>query len=281
MIAMPYDRERESHGRHERVLRSERRTEWGRLRRMPGDRGRLVVPPSALCQVRAHRLLRLVARAARQPSRGGCRAPHHPQLQAGRGMVLGLHPGAVRPRSRARAAAPPPAEPARPRTGRPRAPQLGRAPALTAGALYSNAGAGRRVIRRPSGRTGGRTGGQAAFGWVAGAPISFQADCQAPPWATFRLMLRKARPSSWRARLRGPTSIGCRPTEATSSRTRALAAASSPATKPSRSSSVPVGSSCFEANRVLNALTTWAPGRSLARSSALELVVSISGPAAP
>ena len=67
-------------------------------------------------------------------------------------------------------------------------------------------------------------------GRPAGAPTSFQPDCHDPPLAMLRVMFRKARPSSWRARASGPTSTGSRPIEATSSRTSALAAASSPAT---------------------------------------------------
>ena len=42
-----------------------------------------------------------------------------------------------------------------------------------------------------------RAGGcHAASGTVAGAPTSFQPDCQLPPLAIFSVMLRKARPSS-------------------------------------------------------------------------------------
>ena len=70
--------------------RSDRRAERSRLRRVPGDRRRLVVPPPALRAVRACRLLRLVAVAARQPARGGDRAPDRPELRAGRGLVLEL-----------------------------------------------------------------------------------------------------------------------------------------------------------------------------------------------
>ena len=83
--------------------------------------------------------------------------------------------------------------------------------------------------RDPHGRSLPRAGGgvegarHAAALTVAGAPTSFQPDCQLPSFAMFTVMLRNARPSSWRARASGPTSTGSRPIEATSCRTSALA----------------------------------------------------------
>jgi hypothetical protein len=84
-----------------------------------------------------------------------------------------------------------------------------------------------RVVEAGDGDVGparGRRGsvghlGHAAAGTFAGAPTSFQPDCHDPPLAMFTVMFRKARPSSWRARASGPTSIGLSPIEATRSRT--------------------------------------------------------------
>ena len=56
--------------------------EWDRMRRMRG-RGRLVGSPAPVRAVRAHRLLRYLAHAARDRARFGHRAPVHPQLRAG------------------------------------------------------------------------------------------------------------------------------------------------------------------------------------------------------
>ena len=102
----------------------------------------------------------------------------------------------------------------------------------------------------------------AATGRVAGAPTSFQPDCQVPWLAMLSVMFRNARASSWRDRLRGPTSTGLRPMESTSSRTVAFAAGSSPATKPSSWTPSAIGSVWCVAKSVLNALTTPASGSS-------------------
>ena len=66
-----------------------RRAQRHRLRRVR-ERQRLVVPPAPLRGVRAHRVLRQLAVAARQRARGRRRAPADPQLRAGRGLVLEL-----------------------------------------------------------------------------------------------------------------------------------------------------------------------------------------------
>ena len=57
---------------------------------------------------------------------------------------------------------------------------------------------------------------------AAGAPTSFQPDCHEPSLTMLSAMFRKASASSWRARTSGPTSIGRRPIERTSSRTVGL-----------------------------------------------------------
>ena len=66
---------------------------------------------------------------------------------------------------------------------------------------------------RHSVRHGSKSRRHAAIGAATGAPTSFQPDCQLPPLAMLSVMFRKARPSSWRARRSGPTSIGSRPIE--------------------------------------------------------------------
>src|SRR5580704_10988716 len=102
-----------------------------RLRRVRRSRG-LVVPPAPLYPVRAHRLLRLLARPARQCARGGDGSPADPQLRARRGVVLELRgepdvlqrpgPGPARAPSR---------RPAGTWPGGPRAPRLAVPAALT------------------------------------------------------------------------------------------------------------------------------------------------------
>ena len=61
--------------------RSGRTAERSRLRRVPRDR-RLVVPSPAVCRVRPHRLLRLLAVAARQPPRRRRGPPDRRELRA-------------------------------------------------------------------------------------------------------------------------------------------------------------------------------------------------------
>src|SRR6516165_12621253 len=102
-----------------------------RLCRVRGSPG-LVVPPPALCAVRAHRLLRLLAGPACQRARGGHRAPDRPELRAGRGMVLELRGGPhVLKRPGAGPARAPSPRPAGARPGRARAPRLAVSAALT------------------------------------------------------------------------------------------------------------------------------------------------------
>lgn len=71
------------------------------MRRMPGGR-RLVAPSTALRPMRAHRLLRLLSLAARQPPRSRCRSSPDPQLRTWRRLVLELQHRAVLRRSVAR-----------------------------------------------------------------------------------------------------------------------------------------------------------------------------------
>ena len=58
--------------------------------RQCGRRRRVVVPPAPMCQVRAHRMLRHFALAARNRAPDGHRSLGHPQLRARGGVVLEL-----------------------------------------------------------------------------------------------------------------------------------------------------------------------------------------------
>ena len=107
--------------------------QWDGLRRVRRSRG-LVVPPAPLYAVRAHRLLRLLAGAARQRARGGHRAPADQELRAGRVMVLELRGGPdVLKRPGAGPAGAPSRRPAGAGPGGPGAQGLAVAPALTRG----------------------------------------------------------------------------------------------------------------------------------------------------
>ena len=105
--------------------------------------GWMVVPPSSVRAVRTHRLLRLVAVTAREPSRDRRPASHRPQLRARGRLVLGLRQRAVRGRSTAGPARAPSARSADAGTRRPGPAGLGRAPALkpfAAGATVAREG---------------------------------------------------------------------------------------------------------------------------------------------
>src|SRR5438477_12672117 len=117
---------------HDRTARNRARRAalWDRLHGVRGGR-RLVVPPAPVCPVRAHRLLRHLAVTARERARGGHRAPGHPQLRAGGGLVLELCDRRVlRVRPGADPTGPPSPRPAGTRSGRPGAARLARPPAL-------------------------------------------------------------------------------------------------------------------------------------------------------
>src|SRR5579859_2217231 len=102
---------------------------------MPGFRW-LVVPPSSMCGVWAHRLLRFVPIPARESPRRRGRPYGNPELRARRGLVLGLRDQAVSRGSEAGAAAPSPDRAADAGSARPRAEGLAAAPALgSAGAV--------------------------------------------------------------------------------------------------------------------------------------------------
>jgi hypothetical protein len=91
----------------------------------------LVVPPAPLRALRAHRLLRLIAVAACDSTRGGSPASGCPELRAWRGLVLGLRDRAVPGGSPPRSAASSPARPAGAGAGGPGAPRMGAPAALT------------------------------------------------------------------------------------------------------------------------------------------------------
>ena len=137
-----------------------------------------------------------------------------------------------------------------------------------------------RSLRRR--RSSVSTDRHAATGTLAGAPTSFQPDCQVPPWAMLRVMFRNASPSSWRGAteradvdrveadradelehrgLRGVVVAGDEPVEldAVGDRVRLVRGE----------------------ERVERLDDVRASGSSAASSSALEEVVSISGPSAP
>ena len=114
---------------------------------------------------------------------------------------------------------------------------------------------------------------------VAGAPTSFQPDCQLPPWATLRAMFRKAsalelprpgeRPDVDRVEPDRSDELEDRRLGRRRRRRRRSRRAGRPRT---------IGSSWLEANNVLNALTTRASGSNAASSSAFDDVVSMAGP---
>ena len=91
--------------------------EWLRVRRVHGGR-RLVAAPAPLRALRPRRLLRFLARPARQPPRGRDRAPARQELRAGRGVVLELRDRAVLRRAR-RSRRPSITRPTSPCPGRP------------------------------------------------------------------------------------------------------------------------------------------------------------------
>src|SRR5437867_1884872 len=96
---------------------------------MPGG-GRLVVPSAPLRGVRAHRLLRLVTIAACAQARRRGRAPDHPELRTGRGLVLELRDRGAVGGTGAGSAGLSPRRPAGTRTGRAGAARLGATSAL-------------------------------------------------------------------------------------------------------------------------------------------------------
>mgnify|MGYP003376175875 CR=1 FL=1 len=118
-------------------------------------------PAPPLRGLRPHRLLRLVALAAREPPCGADRAHGRAELRARRGLVLGLRRRRARGgRARARPAAEPPDRPAATRPGRPRAGRLG-GPAQLAwrGSPSSPAAPGGTCSRRS--RSGSRSAARA------------------------------------------------------------------------------------------------------------------------
>src|SRR5262245_34130602 len=149
---------------------------------VPGDR-RLVVPPPSLRPMRPHRLLRLVAVAARPRARRRLGASCRVQLRTGRGLVLELRRFRVRVRTGARSPGAPPARPAGPGPARAGAVRLADAPALativTPFADPSRNGGYRgvdgrravRALREEEPGPGGRQGHSAVRAMPSAAPV--------------------------------------------------------------------------------------------------------------
>src|SRR5262249_15420405 len=94
---------------------------------------------------------------------------------------------------------------------------------------------------------------------------------QPVPNVCCKVMCRNWKPSSSRARLSGPASIGRRPPEAAMRDTACLASASSPAMNTSSGAPPAWPATSVPANVVLKALTTRAPGAAAAICSAADV----------